>query len=227
MAQPPKKPKRPAGKARKAPESVDRPSSIDRMDQEIRDEIFRLRFGQGRHIHEIIAHLKAMGAEPPSPTALGRHLKGLSEQMKAKMDAELGMLAPAMQFANAFAEAVTSKIEAADGDNKLRATRELMQTQIFRMVIASASAAEDNPDAPVLSVKELFALSRTLQTLAQAERTEDQRIREAVEAALAEQKRIADEQRAAAAEAAAQVVKKGGMSAETVELVFKTVLGDA
>ena len=225
MAQPPRKPKKPAAK-RKAPESVDRPSTIDRMDKAIQDEVFRLRFTQGRHLHEIIDHLKAMGAEPPSRTALGRHLKGLSEQMKAKMDAELGMLGPAMQFSNAFAEAVTARIGNEDGNNKLRATRELIQAQIFRMVTRSVSVEDgDDPEAS-LSVKELFALSRTLQTLAQAERTEDQRVREEVAAARAEERLKAEDERKAAAANIERVAKQRGVSKETFQEMRRFLLGE-
>lgn len=228
MARPPKKPACKATKStRRAPDSVDRPSTIDRMDKAVQDEIFHLRFAKGRHLHEIIDHLKAMGEEPPSRTALGRHLKGMSEQMKARVDAELGMLGPAMQFANAFAEAVTAKIGDADGDNKLRATRELMQAQIFRMVVTSAGAADDDPEAPRLGVKEMFALSRTLQTLAQAERTEGARIREEVAAAREEERLKAEEAKKVAAEAATQIARRGGLSAETQAMIRKAVLGEA
>lgn len=197
------------------------------MDKAVQDEIFQLRFAKGRHLHEIIDHLRAMGEEPPSRTALGRHLKGMSEQMKARVDAELGMLGPAMQFANAFAEAVTAKIGDADGDNKLRATRELMQAQIFRMVVTSASAPDDDPEAPRLNVKDLFALSRTLQTLAQAERTEEARIREAVADALLKAKRDEEAARATAAAAVSEIAKRGGASTETIALFRKAVLGEA
>ena len=226
MARAPKK--KPAAR-RATPDAVDRPSTVDRMDPAIQAEIMRLRFTEGRHLHEIIAHLKAMGAEPPSRTALGRHLKGMSAQMKAKMDAELGLLGPAMQFANSFAEAVTAKIGEADGDNKLRATRELMQSQIFRMVVASSTAEENDPDAPRLDVKELFSLSRTLQTLAQAERTEQARILEAEAAAREDEKRKAEEARRAAMAKVEELAKGkgGGLTAETVEQIRKFVLGDA
>ena len=224
MATPPRKPKK---ATRRAPESVERPSSVDRMDPAVQAEITRLRFAEGRHLHEIIDHLKSMGIDPPSQAALGRHVKKLSARMQAKVDAELAMLGPAMQFANAFAEAVSANVADADGETKLRATRELMQAQIFHMVVASARAGEDDPEAPRLDPKQMFTLSRTLQTLAQGARTEDTRRREDRAAGRAEERQKADEEKKLAADAAAQVARRGGMSAETVEMVYRAVLGDA
>ena len=54
-----------------------------------------------------------------------------------------------------------------------------------------------------------------------------QRIREEVEAARAEERLKADEEKKRAAEAAKQVAKRGGLSADTAEKVFKAVMGEA
>ena len=202
----------------------ERPSSVDRLDPAIQQQIHELRFAHGRTLDEILEHLKSLGVEPPSRTALGRHLKGMSAQLQARMDAELGRMAPVLTFANSFAEAMVSKVDAADADNKFRASRELIQSQIFRALLAETQLdAEESadPEVPRLGPKELFAFARTLQTLAQAERTEEQRIRERVDAAVREQR----EKVAQAVEKVA--AKEKGISAETLREFTRYVLGEA
>lgn len=202
----------------------ERPSSVDRLDPAIQQQIHELRFAHGRTLDEILEHLKSLGVEPPSRTALGRHLKGMSAQMAAKMDAELGRMAPVLTFANSFAEAMVAKVDAADTDNKFRASRELIQSQIFRALLAEtqldASETAD-PEVPRMGPKELFAYARTLQTLAQAERTEEQRIRERVEAARQEER----EKVSAVVEKVA--ARDKGMSKETLDAFTRYVLGES
>lgn len=200
-------------KARRAP------SSIDRLPPEIRERIADLRFAHGRTLDEILDHLSGLGADV-SRSALHRHVQQLQAEVDAKVEAELAKLSPAMAFANTLASALVGKIERADGDTKLRATRELIQSQIFRSVVEAMKAAEADPEAG-LAPKDMFVLSRALQTLAQAERTEETRIREAEQAA-------AERARVAAMAAVEEVARtRAGLTAETVEAIRHAVLGDA
>ena len=50
-----------------------RPSSIDRLEAPIREEINRLRVDKGYTIEQIVAHLAAMEI-PISKSAMGRHV---------------------------------------------------------------------------------------------------------------------------------------------------------
>jgi DNA-binding transcriptional MerR regulator len=192
---------------------------VDRLPPELRQAIADLRIGHGRTLDEIIAHLQELGAPPVSRSALGRHVRALQGELDARLETQMAKLAPAMQLANGLAEALVSRVEAADDDSKLRATRQLIQGQLFRLV-ADTVARADDPDAVGLGPKDFFQISRSLQTLAQAERTEDARLREAV--------KHAEERTRAAAVAAVETVAKrqGGMSAETVDAIRRAVLGD-
>ncbi|MFN7400347.1 MAG: phage protein Gp27 family protein [Sandaracinobacter sp.] len=203
--------------ARKKPEGVHRPSTIDRLDPEFRQEIARLRFEHGRTMKEILAHLKEMGAPEVSQTALTRHLRLMKAEMDERVEAELAMLSPHIQLATQLANAMLPQIEAAPNDVKLRALRELLQTLLLRD-IKGAVANPDDPDAQ-LSLKDKFVAARTLQTLAQAERTDDARAREAAKAA--------KEQAMDAVEKVAKTSSGGGLTADLVMQIRHAVLGDA
>ena len=69
------------------------PSSIDRLPEEIRAAIGKLRT-QGRSIDEILAHLGTMDVEV-SRSALGRHVKRLATlQERMRSSREMALIGP-------------------------------------------------------------------------------------------------------------------------------------
>jgi hypothetical protein len=194
------------------------PSSVDRLSPEHRQLIADLRVGHGRTLDEIMAALLAAGAPAVSRSALGRHIQKLEQEWQARLAGEMAKISPAMQFANALAAAMVGRMEGQDNQAKLRATREIIQGQLFQMAVAAMQPGEDGP---ALGPKDFFVMSRALQTLAQAERTEEARIREAEKAA-------AEAARAAAVAAVEKVARtRAGLTADTVEAIRHAVLGDA
>ena len=115
-------------------------STIDRLEPEIREEIGRLRRA-GRSIKEILDHLRKLGVDHISHSALGRHTK--------EIDAVLADI----QRHRAMAEAIAS-VFGDDAESKaLRANVEVLQALISRT--ASAGPGEGASFEP----KEVQALS--------------------------------------------------------------------
>ncbi|MBS3962174.1 MAG: DUF3486 family protein [Sandarakinorhabdus sp.] len=191
-------------------------SSIDRLSPERRQTILELRLAHGRTIDEIQQHLEEAGETGITRSALARHLQKIEDDHEERARQQLAMLSPAMQFANSLSAAMVEKIEAGETDNKLRATRELMQSKIFKWTLDSMNATPEHPQGERLP-KELFIMARTMQTLEQAARTFAQREREARQ-----------EEREIAVKKVEEVARKsGGLTAETVAQIRFAVLGDA
>ncbi|MFQ3664685.1 MAG: phage protein Gp27 family protein [Sphingomonadaceae bacterium] len=203
------------------------PSSVDRLPPAVRARVEEMRLVERRHIDEIRAWLVA-GGYTISRSALGRHLQSVQAAYDAQVAARLAEMAPAMQIARSIAAGLVERLEAA-GDGSpayLRATRELIEAQLFRLVSQTMSETATDRGTPGLTPKDFFAISRSLQTLAQAERTEATRLREEEIGRIRREERAAEQQRAAAAvEAVAR--REKGLSAETVLALRKAVLGDA
>ena len=232
---------------RKRPAKVDRPSTIDRMPKAVQDEIYRLRFAEGRHLDEILAHLKAMGAEPPSRTALGRHVKALQHEIDQKVEANLRAISPAMQMLNQVNGAVMESLSGVDGDQMLGGLVQLLMSMTFQMSLnsmkaqnATADELEENPElaAERLGPLDLTRISRTFATCIQSRRhLQAMKIEEAKEkdrksekAALAKQSRAvakAEADSQAAVDEVAKVVRQRGVSAESFAEFRKFMLGEA
>jgi hypothetical protein len=189
---------------------------VDRLEPQLRDEILRLRFAEGRTLDEILAHLKAIGGADVSRSALGRHVQLLEAEVEERKQAELAKLSPALAFANALAAQIVAGFNEAGGTDKLDAAAELIQAQIFRMATSGMGEGEDQ-----LGPKDLFVMTRSLQTLEQAKRTKEARMAE-------EARRAAEAAKKEAAARVDEVVKKAkGLTAETVQAIRHAVLGDA
>lgn len=182
---------------RRAPE---RPSSIDRLPEEIRAEVGRLRV-QGRTIDEILDHLKALDVEV-SRSALGRHVKGLAtlrERMRQSRDMATALVS---QFGD-------------QPDNQLqRLNLELMHGVIMQTITA-AGEDEDGEARPVTFVPEdARFLADALAKLAQAEKTNTDRTL-----------KMKAEAKKEAAVAVEKVAKAEGLSPATIELLRSEILG--
>lgn len=186
--------------AKRPARSPERPSSIDRLPEEIRAEVGRLRV-QGRTIDEILAHLKTMDVEV-SRSALGRHVKGLATMRER------------MRHSRDMATALVSQFGDAPDNRLARMNLELMHGVILQTITA-AGEDEDGEAQPVTFCPEdARFLADALAKLAQAEKTNvDRTLKLKAEAAKE------------AAAAVDRVAKKEGISQETADRIKASILG--
>lgn len=181
-----------------------RPSSIDRMEPEVRDWIGRLR-DQGRTLDEIIGKLRELDvAALPSRTALHRHLQ--------KADA----IADRLRKSRAVADVIVRRLGDAQPDKATRLNIELMHQAVFDML----STQSEDGEPVTLEPMQVMLIAKALDHLGKASKDD-------VARTITIEKRAADKARAAALkEAEAAVAKHGGSGALTPELqqAFKAML---
>lgn len=132
-----------------------KPSSIDRLPEEIREEIGKLR-RQGRTIDEILDKLRELLPEDqqPSRSAVGRHVKKI-EVLGARIRAS-------REMANALVDRLGD-----GGENKLlRLNAELMQGVITNLLVS------DDGEPVTLGPKEAAFLANALQRIATAQKAD-------------------------------------------------------
>jgi len=177
------------------------PSSVDRLDPEIKDLIGKLRIDHGWTIDEILKRLRSIGqgAETISRSALGRHVKSIEEigaEIRESRDMALALRAAT----------------GADSDDRTAELNiELLQTSILRLVTRQRDDEDDKENAG-----EVKALATALRDLASARKTIQEAVRKARDAAKAE-----------AAAAVEKVAKKvqGGLTRDTVDAIKREILG--
>lgn len=180
-----------------------RPSSIDRLPESVREAIGKLRL-QGRSIDEILAHLATMDVEV-SRSALGRHVKGLAALTERMRNSRNMATALVEQFG-------------AEPDNKLqRLNLELMHSIVMQTITASADD-EDGEASPVtFTPQEAMFLAKALKELASAQKVDSDR-------AIIVRRELAKE----AAKAVDKVAKReGGLTKDTVDKIKAEILGIA
>ena len=134
------------------------PSSIDRLPEEVRELIGRLRV-QGRTIGEIVDHLRAMDVTV-SRSAMGRHVKGLAAASER------------LQHSRNMAVALVDRF-GAEPDNKLaRLNMELMHGVVLQALTAAAEDEDGEPQPVTFDPEETMFLASALQKLASAEKTD-------------------------------------------------------
>lgn len=178
------------------------PSSIDRLPASLRELIGTLR-RDGRTIDEIHAKLQELDATV-SRSALGRHVKTLA------------VVQERMRQSRAVADSLVAQF-GDEPDNKLaRANIELMHSVVMQTVMAAADATDDNGEATPVTFdpEQVMFLSRSLQSLASAEKANSERILKAVERATKQ-----------AADKAGKAAKAKGLTKDTVEFITNAVLG--
>ena len=175
-----------------------RPSSIDRLEAPIREEINRLRVDKGYTIEQIVAHLAAMEI-PISKSAMGRHV--------LKIEA----VAARIREARALAEGIAPQLS---DDNKAAGLNiELLHSAVMRLLSwADDPAGEDAPLKPM----EVMLLSKSLDHLAKAQKINTDRIL-----------KVRQETAEKGAKAAEKIAVKQGLSKETVDAIKHAVLGVA
>ncbi len=186
-----------------------RPSSIDRLPDEIRSEIGRLR-QNGRTIDEILAHLKTMdGIAPVSRSALGRHVKGLEK------------LGERMRRSRQVAEALVREMGDAPESTAARVNIELMHTVVLDMFKGAEDGGNVDPDgiaALAGNPEGVMLLAKAIDHLARASRSNVEFV------ARAEQRAVERAQRDAA-KAIETVARERGIGTDTLEAIKAGIFG--
>ncbi len=185
-----------------------RPSSIDRMPKEVRDEIKRLRL-DGRHIDEIIEHLRTMGAPVPSRTALGRHIKGFDK---------LGDL---VRRTRAVSEGLAQDIGNAPESQTLRVNIELLHGALLDVFMRAAEGETIDEAARAALAGDpegAMMLAKTLDHLSRASKNNVEFVKKAEEIA-------AKRAKEGAARAVEATAKAQGLSRETIETIKTAIFG--
>lgn len=132
-----------------------RPSSIDRLPPEIREQIGRLRQG-GRTIDEILAKLRELDVDV-SRSALGRHVK------------QLDAIGEELRRSRAIAEQLVARLGDAPESRTARLNIELMHSLVLKCLVG------EDGDAVQLDGKEAMFIATALQKLAQASKQDVER----------------------------------------------------
>jgi hypothetical protein len=180
-----------------------RPSSIDRLDPQIKELIGKLRIDQGWTIDEIRARLLEL-QQNVSRSALGRHVKSIEE------------IGEQMRKSREIANALVARLGDAPEDKTAELNIELMHNMVMRLLTATADDGDGQPI--VLDAEQQMFMARTIQSLAGARKTNREMIRKEREETKKEAAKAVD---AVAKEATA------GLSAETVDLIKRRIMGIA
>jgi len=178
-----------------------RPSSIDRLDPEIRKLIADLRIERGWTIDEIKAQLSKLGHGDVSRSALGRHVRTLAAVGQQMRETQI------------YAEALAREAGDASQSRMIDLNAQLLQANMFRLMLA-----EKDGEGIQLSPKEAKEFSEALRNIAQARRADFELIEKA-------EKRAAEKATRAAAENATRAARSKGLSKDTVEAIRFAVLG--
>jgi len=178
-----------------------RPSSIDRLPGELRQLIGELR-DSGVTIDEILAKLNELGAEV-SRSALGRHVKGLDE------------LGERLRRSRNVADVLAKRLGDAPESKQARVNIELMHSVIMDLFIG-----EDGQPV-TLDAESVMLLSRSIQALASAAKSDTDQV-------LKIRREIAAEQRAKLDQMEREAAKGGqakGFDPETLRRVRAEIYG--
>ncbi|MEW5687221.1 MAG: phage protein Gp27 family protein [Pseudomonadota bacterium] len=177
---------------------ANKPSSIDRLPEELRSQIAALR-RNGRTIDEIRDHLEQLDVTV-SRSALGRHVKSLAE------------IGDQIRRSETMAKFVVDRFGEESDDRLARANMRILQGALLE--ILTEDRVDDDGQPVTLSPAEAKELSLSLQRLVSAQRMDADR-----------ELRLKAEFAKTAAAAAEKAMKQQGMSADTIQLVRHAVLG--
>lgn len=177
-----------------------RPSSIDRLDPEIKDLIGKLRIDFGWTLDEILKKLREMGQGEVSRSALGRHVKSLEE------------IGAQLRHSREVAQALVSQVGDAPEDRIADLNIELMHSMILRLVTATNDEGDGQPIT--FGPEDVKFLAQSLQGLASARKTNTDVVF-----------KVRKEATEAAAKKAGDTAKALGLSADGVAAIRHAVLG--
>jgi len=188
-----------------------RPSSIDRLEPEVRERIARLR-DAGCTLDEILGALADLEGVAISRSALGRHVQGLDK------------MAISMRRSRDVANALSARLGEAEPSRHGQLNVELLHTMILDLFLkaqAGDEAGELSKGGKALIAGDPMAVSlmaRALESLAKASKT-DVEYRADVEAAM--RAKLAAE----AKENIGKVARAQGLSAETAAALMAGAFG--
>ncbi|RYY25227.1 MAG: DUF3486 family protein [Sphingomonadales bacterium] len=181
-----------------------RPSSIDRLNPEIKDLIGKLRIDFGWTIDEILSRLRELGQGEVSRSALGRHVKSIEE------------VGAQLRLARETAQALVSQVGEGNEDRITELNLELAQAGILRILTATDDEGDGQP--VTLGPKEMALVTKAIQQAAGARKTNTELIlRTRQEAAKAAAKAVDDFAKD----------KSAGLTKETVDEIKKRIMGIA
>lgn len=185
-----------------------RPSSIDKLPDEVRNLIGTLR-GKGWTIDQIRDHLSRLLDEVPSRSALGRHILGLDK------------LGERIRRSRDVASALVKEFGDAPESNAARANIELMHSAVLDLFMKAGDGEEiDAAGAAALAgdPQGVMMLCKALDHLARASKSN-------VDFVAAAEKRASDKARAEAATSAEVVGRERGLTKETVDAIKSAIFG--
>jgi hypothetical protein len=183
------------------------PSSIDKLPPELRELIGKLRRNNVT-IDEILGKLREIDPGiDVSRSALGRHVRKIAE------------IGERMRQSRMIAEQLTTRFGDQPDNRLARLNLELMHDVVMRTITAaSIDEATGEASEMVFSAEDTMFLSRSLQSLATAQKTDVDRMDK-------EKKLAAEKATKEAAEKAVTAARSKGLSSETVDAIRFAVLG--
>jgi hypothetical protein len=185
------------------------PSSIDTLPPELKDGLNELRTRLGYTVDQLVKWLSEQGHER-SRSAIGRHVRHLHIDVE-KAGERIGR-------AQAISKALMERFGEKPDNELARLNIQLLNTQVFDMLLEEELTDEDGNAAPGDSLR-LVRLSKAVQQLLSAEKMNADRV-----------KQIRDDAKAEERERAAETIKKvakrfeGGFSKEMVDAVTREIL---
>lgn len=177
-----------------------RPSTIDKLDKEVRELIGQLRIDHGWTIDEIRQRLVDMG-QTVSRSALGRHVRTLEDMAAELRETQMMATALARETGNA------------DQSQMLDLNSQLLQANMFKLMLAAKDGEGIQLDA-----KAAKDFADALRSIALTRKTELDVIEKA-------EARAAAKAKVEAAENATKAARAKGLSKDTVEAIRFAVLG--
>ena len=187
--------------------TASRPSSVDKLPLEIRDEIGRLR-GEGYTIDEILAALRELDVVTISRSTLGRHVKGM-EKLGAKL-----------RHSRNIAEALVRQLGDEPASRAAQLNIELLHTTITELFLAQNGEGEIDEDGKAAlngSPEGIMLLAKAMDHLTKSAKAD------AEYASKIEAKVEARMKREMSAHVNA-VVKKQGLSADTAQALMQGLI---
>lgn len=148
-------------------------STVKRLPQPVRDEIHSL-LDNGRTLDEIIAHLRALGVDQVSRSALGRYAKNFNAVVER------------VRRSREIADALVRNFGQEDESKAARANIEMMHAVVSNMLLHVGDDDSEDGQGLSLDAKQAQALSSAMANLARARRLDQDAIIKAREEAARE-----------------------------------------